>query len=75
MVENFSCTNFKTPTQINTPIVLSRTLVVKYQKQASLSKWTESRRDIPIFIKWAISWETPCLDVSNAQIFQGLFGY
>ena len=53
---------------------MSNTFVVKYQIQASFDKWVDKVNDMATFIKCANIWETPCLDVSMAQIFHGLFG-
>ena len=59
---------------MNTPTVLSSTFVMKYQIHASFDSWFESNKEMPTLIKWAINWETPCLEVSIAQIFHGLLG-
>ncbi len=42
---------------------------------ASLSSLVESSIEIITLMMWARICDTPCLDVSRAQIFQALFGF
>jgi len=64
----------KISTTDQNPNLLSTTLVVKYQMQTSIDKWLDSKRDIPTLIKWAINCDTPCLNVSIAQILHRRLG-
>lgn len=48
--------------------------VLKYQLHAQVDIFVDKSKDIITLIKCATVCDIPCFDVSNAQIFQGLFG-
>ncbi len=59
----------------NTPKVLSRMFVLKYQLHAHVDIFDDKSNDIITFIKWANVCDMPCFDVSSAHIFHGLLGF